>query len=92
MKLITLALVCLLVAGVWLQDANGLSLQSSLSKCCFSFLKKHISPKRIRCYRNSSSSCSYEDGVIFSMRGGQKNCALKTDTWVENILPKIKPC
>ncbi|CAK6438280.1 unnamed protein product [Pipistrellus nathusii] len=92
MKLTTTALVCLLLTGTWLQDGNSLSLQVSSSNCCFTLVKRPISLKGIQCYRNSSSSCSHQDRIIFKMRRGRKSCALKTDKWVIAILQKIKPC
>ncbi|XP_016062491.1 PREDICTED: LOW QUALITY PROTEIN: C-C motif chemokine 1 [Miniopterus natalensis] len=92
MKLITLALVCLLLGGMCLQDVNSWSLHVSSSNCCFRFVKKAIPLKKIQCYRNSSSSCSHSDGIIFKMKGGRKSCALKTDKWVLDNLHKIATC
>ncbi|XP_019588033.1 C-C motif chemokine 1 [Rhinolophus sinicus] len=92
MKLITMALVCLLMAGMCLQDVDSMSLHVSSSNCCFTFVKRKIPLKKIRCYQYSSSSCSHSKGLIFKMKGGRQSCALKTDTWVEASLNDIKPC
>ncbi|XP_014396681.1 PREDICTED: uncharacterized protein LOC106726430 [Myotis brandtii] len=92
MKLTTMALVCLLLVGTWLQDGDSWSLHVSSSNCCFTSVRKAISPKSILCYRNSSSSCSHQDRLIFKLKGGKKSCALKTDKWVTAVLRKIKPC
>ncbi|EPQ08988.1 C-C motif chemokine 1 [Myotis brandtii] len=64
MKLTTMALVCLLLVGTWLQDGDSWSLHVSSSNCCFTSVRKAISPKSILCYRNSSSSCSHQDRLM----------------------------
>ncbi|XP_011358349.1 C-C motif chemokine 1 [Pteropus medius] len=92
MKLITVALFCLLAARMWLQDVDGMSMHVSSSTCCFTFVKKMISLNRIQCYRNSSSSCSNPNGLILKMKGGRESCALKTDRWIKSSLQKIKSC
>ncbi|XP_025773991.1 C-C motif chemokine 1 [Puma concolor] len=58
MKLITVALVCLLLAGMWLHEADSRSMHVSSSNCCFTFVEKKISSQRIQCYKNTSSACS----------------------------------
>ncbi|KAF5916092.1 C-C motif chemokine 1 [Diceros bicornis minor] len=92
MKLITMALVCLLLAGMWLPDVDSKSMHVSSSNCCFIFVKKKISQQKIQCYRDTSSTCSYKDGVIFKMKGGRKSCVLKTDSWVKDYLKSMKRC
>ncbi|XP_016018682.2 C-C motif chemokine 1 [Rousettus aegyptiacus] len=92
MKLITMALFCLLVARMWLQDVDGRSFHVPSSNCCFNFVKKRISLGKIQCYRNSSSSCSNPDVVILKMNEGMESCAWKTTRWVKDSLQKIKPC
>ncbi|XP_019485587.1 PREDICTED: C-C motif chemokine 1 [Hipposideros armiger] len=92
MKLITVALVCLLVAGLWLQDVDSRSMHVSSSNCCFVFAKRMIPVKQIQCYKNSSSSCSHPDGLIFKMKRGRESCVLKTEQWVKHNLKKINIC
>ncbi|XP_046533769.1 C-C motif chemokine 1 [Equus quagga] len=92
MKFIAVALVCLLLAGVWLQDADSKSMHVSSSNCCFTFMKKKISQEKIRCYRNTSSTCPYGDRLILQLRGGRQSCALKTDRWVQEYLKSMKTC
>ncbi|XP_066220490.1 C-C motif chemokine 1 [Saccopteryx leptura] len=60
MKLITVALVCLLVAGMWLQDVSSMSLQVPSSICCFRFMRRKIHKERIKCYKDTSSLCSHQ--------------------------------
>ncbi|KAI5931944.1 C-C motif chemokine 1 [Manis javanica] len=52
MKLVTMALACLLLATMWLQDVDSKSMIVSSSNCCYTFVEKKISQKRIQCYRN----------------------------------------
>ncbi|XP_024409771.1 C-C motif chemokine 1 [Desmodus rotundus] len=92
MKLIAMALVCLLVAGMWLQDVNSKSLLASSPKCCFTFVKNTVPRSAIQCYRNTSSSCSHSDGVIFKMKRGREICASDQKQWVKDYLTKIKLC
>ncbi|KAF6298210.1 C-C motif chemokine ligand 1 [Rhinolophus ferrumequinum] len=92
MKLITMALVCLLVAGMCLQAVDSRSLHVSTSHCCFAFAKKKIPLKKIHCYKYPSSSCSHSNGVIFNMKSGARICALKKDKWVEDSLEGIDLC
>uniref|UniRef100_A0A8D2JIT0 C-C motif chemokine n=1 Tax=Sciurus vulgaris TaxID=55149 RepID=A0A8D2JIT0_SCIVU len=90
-KLISVALVCLLLTAIWPQDVASKSMHVSSSRCCFSFAKKRISQKTIQCYRDTSSTCPYK-AVIFKLKGGRESCALKTPGWVQGYLEKIKPC
>ncbi|XP_057569867.1 C-C motif chemokine 1 [Hippopotamus amphibius kiboko] len=92
MKLITMALVCLLLAGVWLQDVDAKSMHVSSSNCCFKLVERKISPQKIKCYKNTSSSCSYKNRVILKLNGGQEACVSQTKSWVRAYLKKINPC
>ncbi|XP_004594056.2 C-C motif chemokine 1 [Ochotona princeps] len=91
MKLTPVALACLLLAAVWLQEVDGRSMHVSSSNCCFSFVERKIPLKMIHCYRKTSSTCPY-DAFIFKMKGGRESCALNTEGWVQGYLKKIKPC
>ncbi|XP_020010291.1 C-C motif chemokine 1 [Castor canadensis] len=91
MKLVTMALVCLLLATVWLQDVDSMSMHVSASRCCFSFVAKKIPWNKIQCYRNTSSNCSYK-ATIFKLKGRRESCVLTEDTWVQAYLKKMKPC
>ncbi|XP_004685224.1 PREDICTED: C-C motif chemokine 1 [Condylura cristata] len=92
MKLTGVALVCLLLAAMYLQGSDSASMHVSSSNCCYKLLEKKIPQRLIRCYKSTSSSCPYKDRVIFKMKGGQERCALKTEKWVEYYLKKVKPC
>nr|XP_031325618.1 C-C motif chemokine 1 [Camelus dromedarius] len=92
MKLITVALVCLLLAGMWLQDVNSKSMHVSSSNCCFRFTERKIPLHKIRCYRNTSSTCSYKNGLILKLIGGQETCVLQTKLWVLVYLKRINLC
>ncbi|XP_036925339.1 C-C motif chemokine 1 [Sturnira hondurensis] len=92
MKLIIMALACLLVAGMWLQDVNSKSLLVRHPRCCFKFMKKSILLDNIQCYRNSSSSCSHREVVIFRMNRGKERCASNQKQWVKDYLPKLMSC
>ncbi|XP_017389741.1 C-C motif chemokine 1 [Cebus imitator] len=91
MQIITMALVCLLLAGMWPQDVDSKSMHVSLSSCCFSFMKKKTSLGAIQCYRNTSSSCP-QDSFIFKLKGGKEACALKTDKWAQKYVEKLSYC
>ncbi|KAL4689210.1 hypothetical protein H8957_004166 [Semnopithecus entellus] len=91
MQIITTALVCLLLAGMWPQDVDSKSMQVPVSRCCFSFVEKEISLRAIQCYRNTSSSCSKE-GLIFTLKRGNEACALNQARWVQNHIKKLSHC
>ncbi|XP_017204794.2 C-C motif chemokine 1 [Oryctolagus cuniculus] len=91
MKLVPVALACLLLVAMWPQDVDGKSMHVSSSNCCFSFVEKRIPLKTIHCYRRSSSTCPY-DAIIFKLRGGRESCALKTVGWLQGYFKKMKPC
>ncbi|KAF4012095.1 hypothetical protein Celaphus_00000712 [Cervus elaphus hippelaphus] len=92
MKLIIAALVCLLLAGMWLQDADAKSMHVSSSNCCFITVKRKISLKRIQCYKNISSTCSYKNRLILKLTGGLEACVLQKESWVQAYLKKINLC
>ncbi|KAL0597168.1 C-C motif chemokine 1 [Plecturocebus cupreus] len=71
MKIFTMALVCLLLAGMWPQDVDSKSMHVSFSSCCFSFTRKKISLRAIQCHRNTSSSCPH-DGFIGELKAQQE--------------------
>ncbi|XP_005402898.1 PREDICTED: C-C motif chemokine 1 [Chinchilla lanigera] len=91
MKLATVALACLLLAAMWTQDVDGMSLHVSSSHCCYSSVEKKISLRRIQCHRVTSSTCPYK-AVIFKLKGGREACVLPTLGWVQGYLKKVKPC
>ncbi|XP_003933082.1 C-C motif chemokine 1 [Saimiri boliviensis] len=91
MQIITMALVCLLLAGMWPQDVDSQSMHVSFSRCCFSFVRKKISLGAIQCYRNTSSSCPHR-GFIFKLKRGKEACALKTDKWAQKYGEKLSYC
>ncbi|XP_043438615.1 C-C motif chemokine 1 [Prionailurus bengalensis] len=91
MKLITVALVCLLLAGMWLREADSRSMHISSSNCCFTFVEKKISSQRIQCYKNTSSACS-RSSLIIKLKGGRETCVLPTAQWVNQSLKSKKPC
>uniref|UniRef100_A0A8C9CQJ6 C-C motif chemokine 1-like n=1 Tax=Phocoena sinus TaxID=42100 RepID=A0A8C9CQJ6_PHOSS len=64
MKVITAALVCLLLARAWLQDVDAKSMHVSSSNCCFTLVERKMSLQRIQCYKNTSSTCSYKNHLI----------------------------
>ncbi|XP_028722875.1 C-C motif chemokine 1 [Peromyscus leucopus] len=89
MKLITTALVCLLLAAMWPQDVTSKSMHVPYARCCFNFLTKLPSQKSIQCYKRTSPTCSHS-AVVFRMKKGQESCALSSR--VRDYLKKIKPC
>nr|XP_012304861.1 C-C motif chemokine 1 [Aotus nancymaae] len=91
MQIITTALVCLLLAGMWPQDVDSKSMHVAFSRCCFSFTRKKISQGAIQCHRNTSPSCPH-DGFIFKLKGGKEACALKTDKWAQKYVKKLSHC
>ncbi|XP_049645885.1 C-C motif chemokine 1 [Suncus etruscus] len=91
MKWINVMLVCLLF-GFSLQPIDGKNIHVSSVKCCYIFASKKIYKPKILCYRNTSSTCSYNNAVIFKMKFGREICALKTETWVNDYLSQIKYC
>ncbi|XP_007935514.1 C-C motif chemokine 1 [Orycteropus afer afer] len=91
MKLISMALVCLLLAGMWTQDVDSKSMHVSSSNCCFKFVEKQISLKNIQCYKNTSSTCPY-DALILKLKRGRESCVLKKAQWVQDNINKMKFC
>ncbi|XP_010592884.1 C-C motif chemokine 1 [Loxodonta africana] len=91
MKLITVALVCLLLAGMWTQAVDSKSMHVSSSNCCYKFMNKSISLKNIQCYKNTSSTCPY-DALILKLKKGRESCVLKTVKWVQDNFSKMKLC
>ncbi|NP_001005252.1 C-C motif chemokine 1 precursor [Canis lupus familiaris] len=91
MKLITVALACLLLAGMWLHDVDGRSMHVSSSNCCFNFSEKRIAPQRIRCYKHTSSTCSRRL-LILKMKKGRETCVLQTAQWIKDYFKTMKPC
>ncbi|XP_037350759.1 C-C motif chemokine 1 [Talpa occidentalis] len=92
MKLTSVALVCLLLAAMCLQALDGKSMHVSSSNCCYTSTTRRIHEKFIKCYKNTSSSCSYKDQVIFKLKRGKESCASKTEPWVRDYLNKTDPC
>uniref|UniRef100_A0A8D1DC27 C-C motif chemokine n=1 Tax=Sus scrofa TaxID=9823 RepID=A0A8D1DC27_PIG len=92
MKPITVVLVCLLLSGLWLQEVDSKSMHVSSSNCCYTFMEKRISLKRIQCYRNTSSTCPYQKSLILKLIGGLQTCVLQTKPWVRAYFKRIKPC
>ncbi|XP_008047114.1 C-C motif chemokine 1 [Carlito syrichta] len=88
---VTVALVCLMLAGMWPHAVSSKSMHVSSSNCCFSFVEKKISPRIIQCFKSTSSICPYE-AFIFKLKGGRETCALKTVGWVQEYLRKVKHC
>uniref|UniRef100_A0A8C7BRQ5 C-C motif chemokine 1 n=2 Tax=Neovison vison TaxID=452646 RepID=A0A8C7BRQ5_NEOVI len=91
MKLVTMALACLLLAGLWLPDADGRSMHVSSSNCCFVFAEKRIPQHIIQCYKPTSSSC-FHKGLIIKLKGGRETCVSDSATWVKRYLKTAKPC
>ncbi|XP_006833679.1 PREDICTED: c-C motif chemokine 1 [Chrysochloris asiatica] len=92
MKLIGTALVCLLLAGMWTLDVDSKSMHVSSSNCCYYFVNRKVALKDIQCYKNTSSTCSYKDGLILKLKKGRESCVLKKTRWVQDNLAKMKPC
>ncbi|XP_029066727.1 C-C motif chemokine 1 [Monodon monoceros] len=65
MKVITAALVCLLLARAWLQDVDAKSMHVSSSNCCFTLVERKMPLQRIQCYKNTSSTCSYKNHLMW---------------------------
>ncbi|XP_045744082.1 C-C motif chemokine 1 [Mirounga angustirostris] len=91
MKLVTMALACMLLAGMWLQDVEGRSMHVSSSNCCFVFVERKIPQRIIQCYKRTSSTCSRRS-LIIKLRGGRETCVLETASWVKHHLKTMKPC
>ncbi|XP_028614979.1 C-C motif chemokine 1 [Grammomys surdaster] len=91
MKPIAMALMCLLLATMWLQDVDGKSMHGVSSRCCLKTLEKRLSLKSIMCYREMGRSCR-SSAVIFRLKKGQESCALTNAAWVQDYLKKVKPC
>ncbi|XP_004286511.2 C-C motif chemokine 1 [Orcinus orca] len=92
MKVITAALVCLLLAGAWLQDVDAKSMHVPSSKCCFTLVERKMSLQSIQCYKNTSSTCSYKNHLILKLNGGLEACVSQTKSWVRAYLKRINPC
>ncbi|XP_040099969.1 C-C motif chemokine 1 [Oryx dammah] len=92
MKLIIPALVCLLLAGMWLQDVDAKSMHVPSSNCCYVTVKRKISPKKIQCYKHISSACSHDNRLILKLTGGLEACVFQKDSWVQAYLKRINPC
>uniref|UniRef100_A0A8C3X623 C-C motif chemokine 1 n=1 Tax=Catagonus wagneri TaxID=51154 RepID=A0A8C3X623_9CETA len=67
-------------------------LHVSSSNCCYTFVEKRISLKKIQCYRNTSSTCPYQKRMILKLIGGLQTCVLQTKPWVQAYLKRIKTC
>ncbi|XP_029784924.1 C-C motif chemokine 1 [Suricata suricatta] len=91
MKLVTVALVCLLLAGMWMHEADSRSMHVSSSNCCFRFVKRKISSQKIQCYKYTSSTCSHS-GLILKLKGGRETCVLSQESWVKQSLKPVKMC
>ncbi|XP_007105677.1 C-C motif chemokine 1 [Physeter macrocephalus] len=92
MKIITAVLVCLLLAGAWLQDVNAKSMHVSSSNCCFTPVARRMALRRIQCYKNTSSTCSYKNHLILKLNRGREACVSQTKSWVRDYLKRINPC
>ncbi|XP_069398767.1 C-C motif chemokine 1 isoform X1 [Ovis canadensis] len=55
-------------------------------------VKRKISPKKIRCYKHISSTCSHENHLILKLTGGLEACVFQKDSWVQAYLKRINPC
>uniref|UniRef100_G1LGR6 C-C motif chemokine n=2 Tax=Ailuropoda melanoleuca TaxID=9646 RepID=G1LGR6_AILME len=91
MKVLTMALACLLLAGMWLRDVDGRSMLVSSSNCCFKFADKKISQQHIQCYKHTSSTCSRRS-LILKLKGGRETCVMESAPWVKPHLKTVKPC
>ncbi|XP_034360907.1 C-C motif chemokine 1 [Arvicanthis niloticus] len=91
MKPGAMALMCLMLAAVWLQDVDSKSLHGVSSSCCLETLKKQLPLKTIMCYKEMSPTCSYS-AVIFRLKKGRETCALTNVMWVQDYLKKVNPC
>ncbi|XP_031209007.1 C-C motif chemokine 1 [Mastomys coucha] len=92
MRPTTMALMCLLLAAVWLQDVDSKSILSPSNRCCSTTSKKKIPLKLIQCFRNMSSTCSHLPAVVFRLKKGRESCALTSDTWVQDHLKEVDRC
>ncbi|XP_007190397.2 C-C motif chemokine 1 [Balaenoptera acutorostrata] len=92
MKIITAALVSLLLAGAWLQAVGAKSMHVPASNCCFTLVERKMSLQRIQCYKNTSSTCSYKNRLILKLNGGREACVSQTKSWVQAYLKRINPC
>uniref|UniRef100_H0WNP4 Chemokine interleukin-8-like domain-containing protein n=1 Tax=Otolemur garnettii TaxID=30611 RepID=H0WNP4_OTOGA len=88
MKLMAMALVCLLLVGMWPCHVVGPEPLDSTISCCYSFVERKIPMKIIRCGRETSSSC-LDKAVIFHLKKGNKTCGLKKHAWVREYLEKV---
>nr|CAB57869.1 TCA3 [Mus musculus] len=92
MKPTAMALMCLLLAAVWIQDVDSKSVLTVSNSCCLNTLKKELPLKFIQCYRKMGSSCPDPPAVVFRLNKGRESCASTNKTWVQNHLKKVNPC
>uniref|UniRef100_A0A8C6GM74 C-C motif chemokine ligand 1 n=1 Tax=Mus spicilegus TaxID=10103 RepID=A0A8C6GM74_MUSSI len=69
MKPTAMALMCLLLAAVWIQDVDSKSMLTVSNSCCLDTLKKELPLKFIQCYRKMGSSCPDPPAVVVRSLG-----------------------
>ncbi|XP_021069626.1 C-C motif chemokine 1 [Mus pahari] len=92
MKPTAVALMCLLLAALWLQDVDSKSMLAVSNSCCLNTLKKELSLRSIQCYRKMGSTCPDPPAVVFRLKKGRESCASTNDIWVQEYLKKVNPC
>ncbi|XP_047244852.1 C-C motif chemokine 7-like [Girardinichthys multiradiatus] len=54
-------------------------------ECCFNFIVKPLSKKRVVNFRRTESLCPME-GVLFTMKNGNELCVDESQKWVKDII------
>ncbi|KFQ80142.1 C-C motif chemokine 12, partial [Phoenicopterus ruber ruber] len=88
MKVFCLALLTLLLVGLW-TGSQGTSFRSSYSVCCYNgmFVRQKIQASNIRSYQRTPSHCSRK-AVRVELLNGKKLCVDPEEGWFQQYLRK----
>ncbi|XP_010195736.1 C-C motif chemokine 13-like [Colius striatus] len=89
MKVLSLALLTLLLAAPW-TGSQGISLRSSYAVCCHSFIRRPISAARIRSYQETPSRCSHK-AMHLELTNGKKVCVKPEASWFQQYQQQQAP-
>ncbi|NWS71561.1 CCL1 protein, partial [Crotophaga sulcirostris] len=83
MKLFSLALLTLLLAGLWI-GSQSVSFRSPYSTCCYKemFIRQKIPAFLIRSYQKTPSHCSHK-AVRVELLKGKKFCVDPEEGWFQ---------
>ncbi|KAL0968255.1 hypothetical protein UPYG_G00264360 [Umbra pygmaea] len=82
-RLAMLAVLVLVLSALTISE--GLRMASGPKKCCFEFVDRQISRKRVVSYTMTSQQCSNPAVLFKTLKGGQV-CARPSEKWVKDYI------